>query len=208
MKDTAFISSGSGEQIFCAEDYAAYIDDVLYLPELGSHDLAGYRAVVVPDFSHQALLHAHARQINAYLEGGGFLIVFQPNAMHEWLTVVDVPWFDRPTADWKWWMKPGGRLEIYQPEPKHPMAEAISVDAMSWHFFGAFRFFDGARPIVNLDHDEGCIMYDQHLAGGGRLIASTLDPHTHHGRRFMPNTTRFLNAFYPWLKMEVSDAGA
>lgn len=50
-------------------------------------------------------------------------------------------------------------------------------------------------------------MYDQRV-GTGRLIASTIDPHTHHGRRFMPATTRFLNGFYPWLKAEVSGHGA
>ena len=64
-------------------------------------------------------------------------------------------------------MKPGGRMEAYQPQPKHPMAQAIGLEAMCWHFFGAFRFADGAAPILNLDNDEGCMMYDQRLPGGG-----------------------------------------
>ena len=66
--------------------------------------------------------------------------------MDHWLDVVTVPWFERETENWKWWMVPGGRLEVYQPEPRHPMAEAIGLPAMCWHFFGAFRFVDGATP--------------------------------------------------------------
>ena len=54
--------------------------------------------------------------------------------MNRWLDVVSVPWFERETENWKWWMDPGGRLEVYQPQPKHPMAQAIGLDAMCWHF--------------------------------------------------------------------------
>jgi hypothetical protein len=204
MKDIGFVVSGDGAQLKCYVDYAAYLDDRIYLWTLDRVDLSQYRAIVIPDFSNKVLLAKHARQINDYLASGGFLIVFEPNRMNRWLDVVKVPWFERETENWKWWMTPGGRLEVYQPEPKHPMTEVIGLDAMCWHFFGAFRFVDGAVPILNLDNDEGCIMYDQRLSGGGRLIASTLDPHTHHGRGFMPATTRFLNGFYPWLKSEVS----
>jgi len=204
MKDIGFVTSGDGAQLKCYSDYSAYLDDRIYLWTLDRTDLTSYRAIVIPDFSNQVLLTKHARQINDYLGSGGFLIVFEPNRMNRWLDVVTVPWFERETENWKWWLIPGGRLEVYQPEPKHSMAQAIGLDAMCWHFFGAFRFVDGAVPILNLDNDEGCIMYDQCLTNGGRLIASTLDPHTHHGRGFMPATTRFLNGFYPWLKSEVA----
>ncbi len=202
-KGIGFVTSADGAQLKCYQDYAAYLDERLYLRTLDRVDLTGFRAIVVPDFSNQELLRQHARQLNDYLAGGGFLVVFEPNRMDEWLDVVAVPWFSRETEDWKWWMKPGGRMEAYQPEPRHPMAEAIPLSAMCWHFFGAFRFVEGAVPILNLDHAEGCLMYDQRIEGGGRLIASTLDPHTHHGRGFMPATTRFLNGFYPWLQAEI-----
>jgi hypothetical protein len=48
-------------------------------------------------------------------------------------------------------------------------------------------------------------MFDYELPGGGRLLATTIDPHTHHGRRFMPATTRFLTRFYPWLRETVAE---
>lgn len=75
--------------------------------------------------------------------------------MDEWLDVVPVQWFSRETGDRKWWMRPGGRLEAYQPEPRYKMAEAVPLADMCWHFFGAFRLADCATPILNLDNDEG-----------------------------------------------------
>ncbi|QIG48418.1 hypothetical protein G5V57_12200 [Nordella sp. HKS 07] len=202
MKDIGFVTSGDGAQLQCYADYQRYLDAQLYLRHLDRVDLGHYRAIVIPDFSNQDLLRRHARQISDYLAHGGFLIVFEPNRMDEWLDVVEVQWFERETENWKWWMKPGGRMEAYQPEPRHPMAKAIPLADMCWHFFGAFRLPADAEPILNLDNDEGCLMYDQRV-GDGRLIAATIDPHTHHGRRFMPATTRFLNGFYPWLKAEL-----
>lgn len=199
-----YVCSGSDSHLATFEDFAGYLDQMIYLREIASYDLNLFGAVVIPDFSDQSLLHRHSRQLNAYLADGGFLIVFEPVRMDTWIDVVDIPWFERPTADWKWWMKPGGRLEVYQPEPKHPLAEAIPVEDMSWHFFGAFQFFDGARPILNLDGDEGCLMFDYRTQGGGRLIGATIDPHSHNGHRFMPATTRFLQRFYPWLKAEIA----
>lgn len=207
MKTIGFVTSGDGAQLQCYRDFASIIDEEIYLRALDRVDLTAFRSLVVPDFSNQSLLRHHAHQINDYLAGGGFLIVFEPNRMDEWLDAVEVQWFSRETEDWKWWMQPGGRMEAYQPEPRHPMAEAIPLADMCWHFFGAFRLPPGARPILNLDGDEGALVYDQHLLGGGRLIASTIDPHTHHGRRFMPATSRFLKGFYPWLQREAQAFG-
>lgn len=204
MKNIGFVTSGDGAQLQCYQDYKAHIDEEIYLRFLDRVDLTAFKAIVVPDFSNQDLLRRHARQLNDYLAQGGFLIVFEPNRMDEWLDVVPVQWFSRETEDWKWWMRPGGRMEAYQPNPSHSMARAIPLADMCWHFFGAFRFPERATPILNLDKDEGCLMFDLPVDGGGRLIASTIDPHTHHGRRFMPATTRFLNRFYPWLKAEAA----
>lgn len=207
MKDIGFVTSGDGAQLQCYRDFETHLDAEVYLRHLDRVDLCGFKALVIPDFSNQGLLRRHARQLNDFLARGGFLTVFEPNRMDEWLDVVEVQWFSRETEDWKWWMRPGGRMEANQPTPTHPMARAIPLADMCWHFFGAFRLPVGATPILNLDHDEGCLMYDQPLPGGGRLIASTIDPHTHHGRRFMPATTRFLDGFYPWLKAEVQRRG-
>lgn len=199
-----YVCSGSDSHLATFEDFSGYIEEMIYIQELDQHDLSRFGAVVVPDFSDQEALRRHARQLNAYLAGGGFLVAFEPVRMDTWIDVVDIPWSERTCKDWKWWMKPGGRLEVYQPEPKHPMAKTIPLADMSWHFFGCFGPIAGARQILNLDDDEGCLMFDLALPAGGRLIGSTIDPHSHNGHRFMPATTRFLRRFYPWLKAEIS----
>ena len=47
-------------------------------------------------------------------------------------------------------------------------------------------------------HDGGALLYDDCVSTPGRLLVSTLDPFYHHGSRFMPATTRFLDGFLPW----------
>ena len=90
--------------------------------------------------------------------------------MDRWLDVVDVPWFERETEDWKWWMKPGGRMEIYQPEPRHPMAENIDWPRCAGTSSAPSASSTAARPILNLDSDEGCLMYGP--AGGDPVGAA------------------------------------
>jgi hypothetical protein len=97
-----YVCSGLDAQLISYDDYAAHLDEMLYLRELDRHELDAYAAIVVPDFCDAALLMRHAPRLNAYLLNGGFLIVFEPARMDRWLTAVKVDWFDRPTADWKW----------------------------------------------------------------------------------------------------------
>ena len=203
-----FICRGDGSHLTCYEDYRDYIDEMIYVRAISEDSLRKHSVIVVPDWNNIAALRKSARHFNDYLRAGGFLIVFGPNRMQTWIDVVPISWFNRPTENWKWFMTPGGRMEAYQPNPEHPLAKAIPVADMSWHFFGAFEFTDGAVPVLNLDNDEGCLMFDQAIPGGGRLIATTIDPHSHHGHRFMPATTRFLNRFYPWLKQVAAERRA
>jgi hypothetical protein len=200
-----YICRGDGAQLTCYEDFRDCIDEMIYVRDIREDSLAKHAAVVVPDWNNTIALQESAKVFNDYLRGGGFLIVFGPNRMHTWIDVVPIKWFNRPTENWKWFMVPNGRMEAYQPDPEHPLAKAIPLQDMCWHFFGAFEFMEGARPVLNLDNDEGCLMFDYELPGGGRLLATTIDPHTHHGRRFMPATTRFLTRFYPWLRETVAE---
>lgn len=205
----AYLTWGNGSQIRCFQDFAAYLDDMLYLPELTADELSHYAAVVVPDGMNDASIRPHAQALNDYVRGGGFLVVFSGRSVAEWLKVVDLAWKPIFTRDWLWWTKPGGRLEIYQPEPKHPICDVIPLRDMGWHWTGAFELSERATSALNLDDDRGSLFLDfTGLANGGRVIVSTLDPHVHHGERFMPATTRFLNAFYPWLSREAGRKAA
>jgi hypothetical protein len=149
-------------------------------------------------------IRRYAPQLNAYVRGGGFLVVFACKGVHEWIDVVKLGWRPVDTKDWLWWTRPKPYLEIHQPEPRHPLCDVIPVEDMSWHWFGAFDPHPAGHSALNLDDDSGSLLLDfRDLEGGGRLLVSTLDPHVHNGERFMPATTRFLRAFYPWLNREV-----
>lgn len=204
MKRIAYLTWGCASQLTSFQDYARYLDEMIYLRELETYDLRDYAAVVVPDGMDSAGIRRYAAQLNEYVRQGGFLIVFHCKNLHEWIDVVDLAWRDVGTRDWLWWTKPNPYLEIRQPEPRHPLSEVIPVADMSWHWFGVFDHHPAAQSALNLDDDSGSLLLDfPSLEGGGRLMVSTLDPHVHNGERFMPACRRFLQAFYPWLNREL-----
>ena len=204
MKKIAYLTWGCASQLTSYQDYTRYLDDMIYLRELETHDLSRYAAVVLPDGMDSAGIRRYAAQLNAYVRGGGFLIIFHCKNAHEWIDVVDLNWRDVGTKDWLWWTKPNPYIEIRQPEPKHPLCKVIPVADMGWHWFGVFDHHPAAQSVLNLDDDSGSLFLDfPSLEGGGRLMISTLDPHVHNGERFMPACRRFLQAFYPWLNREL-----
>lgn len=204
MKKIAYITWGNPSQITSFQDFSKYLDDMLYLRELETHDLSRYAAVVIPDGMDAAGIRRYAGQLNDYVRGGGFLMIFSCRGVHEWIDVVELKWMPINTRDWLWWTRPEPYLEIYQPEPKHSLCEVVPQRSMGWHWFGAFGLDPRATSALNLDDDSGSLFLDfRGLEGGGRLIVSTLDPHVHNGERFMPATTAFLRGFYPWLNREL-----
>ena len=48
-KKIAYVTWGAASQITSFQDFAKYLDDMIYLRELETHDLSRYAAVVVPD---------------------------------------------------------------------------------------------------------------------------------------------------------------
>ncbi|HVY99029.1 MAG TPA: hypothetical protein VHA35_05990 [Dongiaceae bacterium] len=200
----AYLTWGCASQITSFQDYAHCLDDMVYLRELETRDLDQYAAVVIPDGMDSGGMRRYAGQLNAYVRNGGFLVAFCCKGIDEWIDVVELNMRPIDAKDWLWWTRPKPYLEIRQPEPKHPLAEAIPLADMSWHWFGVFDHHPAATSALDLDDDSGSLLLDfPKLEGGGRLIVSTLDPHVHNGERFMPATTRFLNAFYPWLNREL-----
>jgi hypothetical protein len=203
-KRIAFLTWGNGSQIRSFHDFSHLLDDMLYLGDLDRHDLSQYAAVVVPDAMDSEAVRAHAAALNAYVRQGGFLVVFGGKDTAEWIDVVDLEWKPIHARDWLWWTKPGTKLEIHQPEPRHPICDTISLRDMGWHWSGVFGLHPAAKSALNLDDDSASLFLDfDQLPGGGRLIVSTLDPHVHNGERFMPATKRFLEGFYPWLNREL-----
>lgn len=201
-KRIAFLHGGNGSQLRSFEDFSHYLDALIYLDDLDQHDLLDYAAVVVPDAMDQVRIASHGPQLNDYVRRGGFLIVFFQGEA-DWIDAVDLDWWPSKIRDWLWW-KTGGHAEIHQPEPRHPITQAIPLSAMTWHWGGAYKRHELASPILSLEDGSGDLFIDfPHLGGGGRLMVSTLDPHLHNGQRFMPAATRFLQSFYPWLNREL-----
>jgi hypothetical protein len=204
MKKIGYITWGNASQVRSFQDFAHLLDDMLYLRDLDRSDLSTYAAIVVPDVMDCIALKAHARQLNDYVRNGGFLIVFSIRDFENIIDVVDLKWHPVNARDWLWWTRPNPYLEIRQPTPKHPICDAISLADMSWHWMGALEKHPDAEQILTLDDDSLSLFMDfRKLEGGGRLMVTTLDPHGHNGERFMPATTRFLQAFYPWLNREL-----
>ncbi|MCF3932745.1 hypothetical protein L1787_04855 [Acuticoccus sp. M5D2P5] len=200
----AFLHGGNNAQLRSFEDFSHSIDDLIYLGDLPRCDLRQYAAVIVPDAMDSVRIAEHARQLNDYARGGGFLIVFFQGEA-DWIDVVDLEWRPSLIRDWLWWTK-GGSVEIHQNEPRHPICEDIPLPAMTWHWGGAYVPPPGAVPILSLCDGTGSLFLDIAIPGGGRLMVATLDPHLHNGQRFMPSATRFLQGFYPWLNRELGIA--
>lgn len=200
----AFLTWGNGSQIRSFHDFIHLLDDMIYLPDLPKHDLGQYAAVVLPDGMSPAAVRPHAQVLNDYVRGGGCLVVFGAGDTAEWVDVVDLAWRPVYVQDWLWWTKPGARLEIRQPEPKHPLCDAVSERDMGWHWKGVFDHHPQAQSALDLVDGSASLFLDfRDLPGGGRLMVTTLDPHVHNGERFMPATRRFLDGFYPWLNREL-----
>ena len=49
MKKIAYLTWGCASQLTSYQDYAKYLDEMIYLRELETHDLSRYAAVVLPD---------------------------------------------------------------------------------------------------------------------------------------------------------------
>ncbi|MBO0344380.1 hypothetical protein J0X15_04015 [Roseibium sp. CAU 1637] len=202
MKGIAFIHWGNGWQLRSCQDFRYYIDDLIYIHDLPKVDLSAYHAVIMPDAMDAEAPRSHARQLNAYLHDGGFLIVcLQGHA--DWLDVPGLEWRPGNCRDWLWWTK-GEKLEVRLSDPVHPITASLPMAHMSWHWGGSYNVPEGARSILEIDDSGRSLFLDfPMLPGGGRLLLTTLDPHSHNGQRFMPATTRFLQSFYPWLNREL-----
>lgn len=204
MTKIGYVTWGNAAQVRSFQDFAHLLDDMLYLRELDRQDLGAYAAIIIPDVMDCVELRAHARQLNDYVRNGGFLIVFSIRDIENIIDVVDLKWLPVNARDWLWWTRPNPYLEVRQPEPRHPICDSISLADMSWHWMGALEKHPQAEHILTLDDDSLSLFMDfPNLEGGGRLMVTTLDPHGHNGERFMPATTRFLEAFYPWLNREL-----
>lgn len=199
------IHNGLPQHLNFLRDYARMIDKTVYFPELTEADLAQSKAVVIACRSDNDQLERHAAILRGFLDDGGLLALMggmRADIIDPRVTFVpsstNFTWFMQPNPD------SGHRVRT----GKHSLHDYIGIKDMQWHRHGHYLKADTADSVIELcvPHTEdrvGDILFDDRRGFRGRLVATTLDPHMHHGGYYIPSATRFLNGFYPWLRQEV-----
>ena len=183
--------------------YRGLFDRAIYIPELTPADLDDVAVLIVPDRSPPDLLRRHAGLFRDFLQRGRTLVALGENAAETW--VPGVVWSPRPTNFW-WWLEPGAESGQRLVRPDHELFRFVVFGDSIWHFHGVLQPPAGAETLIAVPADPegrdagGALLYDDRVSTPGRLLVSTLDPFYHHGSRFMPATTRFLDGLLPWAR--------
>lgn len=199
------IHSGLPQHLICLADYGRFIDRAVYFRDLAPGDLRESRAVVIACRSDNDLVAAYAGLFHDYLDDGGFLVVMGGVRVD----LIDPRIAYVPTAtNYQWFMQPDPDSGHRARTPAHSLHRFLTIESMQWHRHGHYLAPEGAEPLVELcrPHSEervGDVMFDDRMGFNGRLLATTLDPHLHHGGHYIMGATRFLNGFYPWLRQEI-----
>jgi len=182
------------------ERYAHFFERLIYMPEFRPEDLSGLDALIVTCRTNADFLLPHRAAIGRFLGLGGTLVACGETDAHLWLD--GIRWTPTPTNYW-WWLKDKADSGLRRAAPRHSLFRHMTLADATWHFHGHFEPPAGARSVIDLA-GGGSVMYDDLTSyGGGRAIVMSLDPFYHHGSHFMPATTRFLDAFLPWLTAEL-----
>ena len=176
--------------------YRHLFDRLIYAPRLERTCLAGIDTLVVTCRTSSVLLGRSAPMLRDFLDRGGTLVAMGECGLSEWLTEVrTIP----GSANFWWWLDPDATLGLTTEVPDHGVFDHITLADATWHYHGALIGPAGATRVIDC-RDGGAILIDDDRTWPGRLIATTLDPFYHHGSRFMPAATRFLDGFLPWLR--------
>lgn len=180
--------------------FASLFRELIDLRDLGETDLSPFPTLLIPCRTNGTRLAPHAAKLARYVDDGGFLVVLgetHPELFLDGVTVNPVP-----TNFW-WWLEPGADLGVRVTMPDHPLMRRLPVADLTWHIHGTLTLAEGGTVIAAWDDPRrgGAIFLDCDR-GLGRLMVTTLDPIYHHGSGFMPATSRFLDAFLPWLAEE------
>ncbi|MFC7704174.1 hypothetical protein ACFQXB_08210 [Plastorhodobacter daqingensis] len=134
----------------------------------------------------------------AHLAAGGTVVAMGESRSDLWLPHVA---FTPTETNWWWWLTPGAELGVRVAGP-HPLLEGLGDADVTWHLHGWFAPPEGAQVLVR-DGAGRAVAYEDSCTTPGRIIVTSLDPCYHHGSRFMPATTRFLDRFLPNLRQLV-----
>lgn len=181
--------------------FETFFDGLIPVRSLGQVGLSEHDCVLVPCRTNGQRLAKHRAQLEAYIEGGGYLVVMGETRPDLFLS--GVRFRSIPTNYW-WWLDPKGGLDLSIEVPGHPLFRRLGLKDLTWHVHGTLDIVGPCDVLMKyLDPAAGGSIMLEARRGRGRLFMTTLDPIFHHGSGFMPATTRFLEAFLPWLRASI-----
>lgn len=192
-------SSGTYYHIHSLEG-SAYtgIFDVICAPEDLVNVLRPQDILWVPCRTPAQRMIKQRAVIARHLDAGGTVIALGESQSELWLPAVH---FTRTPTNWWWWLTPGADLgvELTDQARTHPLMRHIGKQDVTWHLHGWFTPPEGSTVLAR-DGEGRAILYMDAISTAGTMVISSLDPMYHHGSRFMPATTRFLDRFAPNLR--------
>ncbi len=179
------------------EPFAHFFDAVIYLRDVPLTDLTQYDTLIIPCRTNAYYLAPLAEQFQAFMKAGGRLVVMGETFPNRWLPNVN---FNAMDTNFWWWLEEGADLGVQIVDKEHAMASYVTKEAATWHLHGTLDPLHENQKSLIATQDGECLMFEDIVSyGPGSLIVTTLDPFFHHGSRFMPATTIFLERFLSWL---------
>lgn len=181
------------------ERYGYHFDQLVRPEDLADLRLEDFNVVLIPCRAPADRLIPCAARLRAYLDQGGTVIATGESRSDLWLPGIEFT--EQPTNYW-WWLEKDGDLGVRVSRPRHSLFKYLNEADVTWHLHGWFNAPDGAE-VLAVNAEGKPILYVDEVTTNGRMIITSLDPFYHHGSRFMPATTRFLDGFLPWMRKEL-----
>lgn len=179
--------------------YAGYFDELVRPENLADRTLSDYNVLLVPCRTPADRMIPHKQLLLDYLEQGGTIVATGESHSELWLPNIK---FSPQDTNYWWWLQKDGDLGVRIKNPYHSLFNHVGEKDVTWHLHGWFDAPDGAE-ILAVNGEGKPILYIDEVTIKGKMVLTTLDPFYHHGSRFMPATTKFLDGFLPWVRQEL-----
>ena len=179
--------------------YAGYFDELVRPEDLAGKTLSDYNVLLVPCRTPADRMIPHKQRLLDYLEQGGTIVATGESHSELWLPNIK---FSPQDTNYWWWLEKDGDLGVRIKKPDHSLFNYVGEKDVTWHLHGWFEAPDGVE-ILAVNGEGKPIFYIDEVTTKGKMVLTTLDPFYHHGSRFMPATTQFLNGFLPWVRQEL-----
>lgn len=182
-----------------SERYSKYFDKLVRPENLADVRLEDFNVVLIPCRAPADRMIPLKAQLQAYLDQGGTIVATGESRSDLWLPGIEFT--GQPTNFW-WWLEKDGDLGVRVAKPAHSLFDYLSQKDVTWHLHGWFTVPEGGE-VLAVNAEGNPILYVDEVTTKGKMVITSLDPFYHHGSRFMPATTQFLNGFLPWMREEL-----